>query len=161
MGGALCAPDSKSGLYAADEAVWRISIDGGTPEKTDLPFAQFGYSRDGKLLYRMSQKVEGGRMQIKLIVAPAAGGAPLHTLDVPFGMESPQFTPDGKAIAFRLTRSRATNIWEQPLAGGDPIELTKFSGGNMFAFAWSPDGKQLAFSRGQRKTDVVMMSNLH
>ncbi|PYX83584.1 MAG: hypothetical protein DMG68_22075 [Acidobacteria bacterium] len=34
-----------------------------------------------------------------------------------------------------------------------------FTGSNMFAFAWSPDGKQLAFSRGQRKTDVVLMSN--
>ena len=161
MGGAFCAPDSRSALYAADEVVWRVSLDGGTPEKTDLPFAEFGYSRDGKLLHRMSQRVEGGRMQVKLIVAPASGGAPLYTLDVPFGMQSPQFTPDGKAIAFRLTRSRATNIWRQPLAGGDPIQLTRFSSGDIFAFAWSRDGKQLAFSRGLRKTDVVMMSNLH
>jgi hypothetical protein len=29
----------------------------------------------------------------------------------------------------------------------------------MFACAWSPGGRQLAFSRGYRKTDVVMMSN--
>jgi hypothetical protein len=31
----------------------------------------------------------------------------------------------------------------------------------MFAYAWSKDGKQLAFSRGQKKSDVVMMSNFH
>jgi hypothetical protein len=29
----------------------------------------------------------------------------------------------------------------------------------MFAFAWSRDGKHLAFSRGQQETDVVLMSN--
>ena len=29
----------------------------------------------------------------------------------------------------------------------------------MFAFSWSRDGKQLAFSRGQLKTDVILMSN--
>jgi hypothetical protein len=29
----------------------------------------------------------------------------------------------------------------------------------MFGFAWSKDGKQLAFARGVRTTDVVMMSN--
>jgi WD40 repeat protein len=37
--------------------------------------------------------------------------------------------------------------------------VTHFPSGDMFAFSWSNDGKQLAFSRGSRKTDVVMMSN--
>jgi Tol biopolymer transport system component len=59
---------------------------------------------------------------------------------------------------FLLTRNRATNIWEQRLAGGAPVQVTHFPSGDMFAFAWSRDGKQLAFSRGRRKTDVVMMS---
>jgi WD40-like Beta Propeller Repeat len=58
-----------------------------------------------------------------------------------------------------LTRNLATNIWEQPLAGGNPVQVSKFSSGDMFGFAWSRDGKQLAFSRGQRTTDVIMMSN--
>jgi WD40 repeat protein len=39
--------------------------------------------------------------------------------------------------------------------------MKKFTSDDMFAFAWSADGKRLAFSRGQRKTDVVMMSNFH
>lgn len=161
LGGGICAPDSKSLVYAADGALWRISIDGGTPEKTDLPFSQIGYSRDGKLIFYTSQKIEGGTMLAKLLVAPAAGGVPLHTFAVPYGMQSPQFTPDGKAIAFVLTRNRAANIWQLPLKGKDPVQVTKFPTGEVFAFAWSRDGKQLAFSRGQRKTDVVMMSNLH
>jgi len=41
------------------------------------------------------------------------------------------------------------------------VPLTKFTTDDMFSFAWSADGKQLAFSRGQRKTDVVMMSGFH
>jgi Tol biopolymer transport system component len=57
-----------------------------------------------------------------------------------------------------LTRSRATNIWEQPLAGGDPVQITRFESGSMFAFDWSRDGKHLAFARGARKSDVVMMT---
>ena len=157
-GGITCTPDSKSVLYGADGVVWRVSINGGTPEKTDLPFTQFGYSTDGKLLFYGTQ-THGDSPESKLVVVAALGGAPLHTFDVPFGMQSPELTPDGKAIAFLLTRNHATNIWEQPLAGGDPVPLTKFTSGEMFAFAWSKDGKQLAFSRGQHKTDVVMMSN--
>ena len=100
-------------------------------------------------------------MRVKLIIAPAGGGAPLHTFDVPYGWQSPVFTPDSKAIAFALTRNRATNIWEQRLTGGDPFQLTNFPSGEIFAFAWSKDGRQLAFSRGKRKTDVVMMTNFH
>jgi Tol biopolymer transport system component len=57
-----------------------------------------------------------------------------------------------------ITRNRATNIWLQPLAGGPPKQITNFLNGDMFAYAWSSDGKRLALSRGERKTDVVMMS---
>ena len=74
-------------------------------------------------------------------------------------MQFPRFTPDGKAIAFLLTRDRATNIWEQGLKEKSPKQLTKFSSGEMFAFDWSSDGKHLAFSRGQRKTDVILIRN--
>ncbi|MGB7624851.1 MAG: protein kinase [Terriglobia bacterium] len=157
--GALCSPDSQSVVYAADSALWRIPIDGGTPVKLDLPFTQIGYSPDGKLMFSVLQRVEAGSFHAKLLVAPADGGAPLHTFEVPYGMQSAKFTPDGKGIAFMLTRNHATNIWEQPLTGREPAQVTRFPSGEMFAFAWSRDGKQLAYSRGQRKTDVIMMSD--
>jgi serine/threonine protein kinase/Tol biopolymer transport system component len=156
----FCAPDSKSILYATEEAIWRSPINGGEPEKTNLPLAQFGFSRDGKLMFYSSQKVEGGTMQSKITVTPADDQKTvLHTFDTPYGMQAPRFTPDGKAIAFRLTRNRATNIWELPLTGSAPVPLTKFPSGDMFSFSWSWDGQQLAFSRGQLKTDVIQMSN--
>jgi len=159
LGGAACMPDSKSAMYAADNAIRSISIDGGTPVKLDLPFTEVWYSNDGKLVLYGSHDIVGGTMQSKLIVRAAAGGAPLHTFDTPYGMQSARFTPDGKAISFMLTRNHATNIWEQPLSGGDLVQITKFPTDDMFAYAWSSDGKLLAFSRGRRKTDVVMMSN--
>jgi serine/threonine protein kinase/Tol biopolymer transport system component len=159
LGGGGCTPDSKSFVYAAESALWRIPLEGGTPVKLDVPLGFAGYSRDGKLMFYGLQRVEGATMESKMAIAPATGGAPLRTFDVPYGMYSPRFTPDGKAIAFLLTRNRAMNIWAQPVAGGDPAQITKFPSGQMFAFAWSPDGKQLAFSRGLRKTDVVMMTN--
>jgi eukaryotic-like serine/threonine-protein kinase len=161
-GTGFCTPDSKSVVYATDSGLWRLPIDGGTPERLDLPLSELRYSEDGKLLFYTLFKIEGGAMQSKFIVTPAGGGAPLHTFEIPYGMRSPRFTPDGKAIAFILSRNRAANIWEIPLAGtGSPVQLTKFTNGEMFAFAWSRDGKRLAFSRGQTKTDVVMMSGFH
>ncbi len=161
IGGALCTPDSKGVVYASDNALMRIPMEGGLPEKLNFPLTQIAFSPNGKMAVYASEVVAGGSLKARLIVAQAGGGAPLHTFEVPYGMRSLQFTPDSKAIAYLLTRNRAGNIWEQPLAGGEPLQLTKFPSGEMFAFAWSKDGKQLAFSRGQRKTDVVMMNNFH
>jgi eukaryotic-like serine/threonine-protein kinase len=156
----FCTPDSQSVIYAAEDSIWRSPIGGGTPEKTNLPLAQSGFSRDGKLMFYSSQKIQGGAMEAKLVVTPAFEPKTiLHTFDAPYGIQAPVFTPDGKAIAFLLNRNRATNIWELPLSGNGPLPLTKFTSGDMFAFSWSWDGKQLAFSRGQLKTDVILMSN--
>ena len=158
VGGGICMSDSKSVTYASDGALWRVPLEGGSPAKLDLPLDLAGYSSDGKMMFYGSQKVDGGTMESKLVVASADGGKPLRIFDAPYGMQSGRFTPGDKALAFLLTRNRATNIWEQPLSGGSPVQVTKFTSGDMFAFAWSKDGKQLAFSRGQRKTDAVMMS---
>ena len=160
LGVSLCAPDSKSVFYATEDAIWRAPISGGARVKTDLPRTQIGFSPDGKLVDYGSQRIEGGVMQSRLIVASATdSNTALHTLDAPYGMRSAKFTPDGKDIAFLLTRNRATNIWKLPLSGKNPTPLTKFTSGDMFAFSWSRDGKRLAFSRGQEKTDVILMSN--
>jgi hypothetical protein len=38
--------------------------------------------------------------------------------------------------------------------------VTKFLGGEIFGYGGSPDGTTLAISRGERKSDVVTMSNV-
>jgi len=159
--GGGCAADSKSVVYVADNTVWQMPFEGGTPVKLNLPLSLFDYSPDHKLVLYTSQKVVNGQMQSKIVVASAEGGNPLYTFDSPYGETGGRFTPDSKAIAFRLTRNRAGNIWEQRLSGGELVPLTKFTSDDMFAFAWSKDGKRLAFSRGQQKTDVVMMKDFH
>jgi len=155
-----CTPDAKSVIYAADGAIWRVPITGGTAERLDMPFSEFSYSPDGKLMFYHSQKVEGGAMHAKFLVTQANDPKTvLYALDTPYGMRFPRFTPDSKAIAFLLTRDHATNIWIQGLKESAPKQLTQFSSGEMFGFDWSRDGKHLAFSRGQHETDVVLMSN--
>jgi Tol biopolymer transport system component len=155
LGGSSCAPDSRTALFWDGDAVQSVSLDGGTPERSHLSLA--GFSPDGKLILEGS--TDETTFLSKWKVVRVGGGAPLYSFDAPFGMRSQRFTPDGKAVAYLLTRDLATNIWEQPVAGGNPVQLTHFSSGEIFAFGWSKDGKQLAISRGQRKTDVVMMTN--
>ena len=58
---------------------------------------------------------------------------------------NPQWSPDGKWIAFTSSRDNKTNLYVLPVAGGEAEKLTdvKSSVGN---FAWSHDGKMIAFS---------------
>jgi dipeptidyl aminopeptidase/acylaminoacyl peptidase len=61
---------------------------------------------------------------------------------------SPQWSPDGKTVAFVSTRSGKAQIHLLPVDGGEARQLTEFKQGIGGAPVWSPDGRQLAFSAG-------------
>ena len=74
---------------------------------------------------------------------------------------NPRWSPDGKSLQYLLSRGGAGNIWEQPLTGGPPRQVTSFTDRQSLAFAWSRDGKQLAVLRGLDAFDIVLMSNFN
>ena len=52
----------------------------------------------------------------------------------------------------------AANLFNQPLAGGTPTQLTHFRKGVINSFAWTADGK-LLMARGEVRSDAVLISN--
>jgi Tol biopolymer transport system component len=66
---------------------------------------------------------------------------------------------DGKGLQSLVTRDGVSNIWELPLAGGKPKQVTKFTSGLIIDFNWFPDGKQLLLTRGELSSDIVVLSN--
>ena len=52
-----------------------------------------------------------------------------------------------------------TLLWEQPLEGGKPKQLTTFTDGQIFGFSWTLDRKELLLTRGNTTSDIVLMSN--
>lgn len=56
----------------------------------------------------------------------------------------PEFSPDGKTLAFLSRRSGSSQIWLLPLAGGEARQLTHIKGG-VSQFKWFPCGQALAF----------------
>jgi Tol biopolymer transport system component len=95
----------------------------------------------------------------KLAVASAAGGPLQLTRPMPIGSAGLRWAPSGKALQYLLTRSGATNLWEQPLTGKEPRQVTKFPSGRIFDFAWSRDGKQLLLTKGNQSSDVILIQN--
>jgi serine/threonine protein kinase/Tol biopolymer transport system component len=161
--GSDCSPDGKWVFYVVERHLYRVPLEGGTPAEvlTANPENGVGNARvspDGTLVAVSYQ--EGSPVPVlKIGVAPASGGSLRFVGQVPIGGTTLRWSPDGKGLQYMLTRSGATNIWEQPLAGGDPHQVTKFASGRIFSFAWSRDGKQLLLSKGNESSDVILISN--
>jgi serine/threonine protein kinase/Tol biopolymer transport system component len=162
--GSDCSPDGKWLLYEANTPsgtkLYRLPVEGGSP--TEIGSAPGGgggvISSDGKLVAYNFQ--EGSPVpQPKFAVIPAGGGSPLHVIVPPSGYSELRWSPDGKGLQFLLTRNGATNVWEQPLAGGEPRQVTNFTSGLIFGFSWSRDGQQLLLAKGNQTSDVVLISN--
>ena len=58
---------------------------------------------------------------------------------------SPQFSPDGKRIAFMSSRSGNDEIWISNAEGSNAVQLTDFGGAGVTTPRWSPDGGRIAF----------------
>jgi Tol biopolymer transport system component len=97
---------------------------------------------------------------VKLIVRPVEGGEPARSFDVTRAGDGPVvWSPDGQALDYPITTAGVENIWRQPLAGGKPVQLTKWANDRIGYFAWSRDGKQFAAVRGKTTTDILLMQN--
>ncbi len=159
-------PDGKWLIYQAlaadeqDRLLWKMPLDGGAAVPlTDRPSYAPVISPDGKLIACNYRPVAGAPIQVAVI--PVVGGMPLQTFDLSGAQDRPlRWTPDGRALAYIITRNGVSNIWSQPLAGGGPKPLTDFKTQEIFNFVWSRDGQQLALSRGVTNSDVVLLSAL-
>jgi Tol biopolymer transport system component len=85
---------------------------------------------------------EGGQLDIYVI--DVRGGTPLRLTDHSSADTAPTWFPDGSAIAFVSNRSGELAIWKVGQMGGSSTLLVP----NAYDPAFSPDGKWIAFTRG-------------
>jgi Tol biopolymer transport system component len=159
------SPDGQWVIYHGSESsgdrIWKVPVDGGSPTLlTDKTAHHPIFSPDGKLIACYLRE-DGSTWQ--LAVLPVAEGPPLKTFSLPASVAEqwvgPRWTADGNAITYVLTRGGVSNIWIQPLSGEPARQLTDFDQDQIFAFAWSPDGKSLALVRGVNAKSVILMKD--
>ena len=81
------------------------------------------------------------------------GSPPAPLIESTFNDMIPQYSPDGRRIAFESGRSGEEEIWLADVDGSNPTRLTRGPGRGQGAPRWSPDGRSIAFDsrRGERQ----------
>jgi Tol biopolymer transport system component len=163
-----CSPDGRWVIYTAVgsgqwRVLWKVPVAGGPPVRLNDQFSrQPAISPDGTRVAFFCVR-EGSTLQNEptgIALLSMDGGRPSTVYDLPRTAFEPaglRWTRDGKAITYVDNREGVSNIWSQPVAGGRPRQLTDFKGDRIFFFDWSWDGRQLAFSRGTRTFDAVLV----
>jgi DNA-binding winged helix-turn-helix (wHTH) protein/Tol biopolymer transport system component len=164
-----CSSDGKFVFYVNTDhpqKIWRIPVEGGMPVEIaeilgDNIVDRLSVSPDGTLLaYPYTEYANTVTPGWNLAVISVRGGPPLKTFKVSGGIRNPRWSPNGKGLQYLLIRDKATNIWEQPLAGGEPKQITRFTSGHMFDFNWSSDSMRLVMTRGSISSNVVLLQSL-
>jgi eukaryotic-like serine/threonine-protein kinase len=164
------SPDGSWVIYQSrgigKNGIWKIPIDGGEPVQiSDRDTSQPVVSPDGKLIACFYREENA---PYKVAIIPFEGGSPTKFFDIPIAVGSSpglglrqilRWMPDSRDIAYMDIKNGVSNIWAQPIDGGEPRQLTNFTSGEIFWFDLARDGKPSLFSRGEIKKDVVLISN--
>jgi Tol biopolymer transport system component len=156
-----CSGDGQWVVYdnqsKAAFTVWKVPIDGGSPvqivENARMPVV----SPDGQFI-ACRHYLSAGLKEVAIF--PFRGGLPVNQVPIPIvDWQRVQWSANGRALSYIDSSKGADNIWSYDLASASTRRLTDFKSDQIYAYAWSPDHKQLACERGAQVRDVTIIRN--
>jgi len=156
-----CSADGLWVLYENQSgptmSLWKVSIDGGDPTKVADNNAWMPVVSPDNRYIACRYDVEAGQQGIAIL--PFEGGAPFKTLRIPIReRQRIQWGVDSRSLTYVDTVDGVYNIWNYEIASDNRRQITHFKSDQIFAYAWSPDHKQLACDRGTELRDVMLIS---
>jgi len=149
-------PDGKWLYYSTPPGtLMRVSTDGGTGTPVGAGnHVLIDFSSDGRkaLVWRAPD----ASAPLGLAIIDAETGALLSPVSI--RGNGIKWGRTDNLLAYLVRDDKGVdNLWEQPIAGGKPRQLTTFTTGRVFNFAYSPDRKRLFLARGTRTGDVTLI----
>jgi Tol biopolymer transport system component len=131
------------------------SIDGFSPDGTLLVFTRAPWDYNGASKGKpvlMAQSVRGGR------AVPLARSGLIGASSVPSNALWPQWSPDGKWVAFIVPRPTPRLELLSTSGGAPSVLVPKLSG--LSSFSWSPTSTRIAFGQYGHQTDALATVDL-
>ena len=158
---AACTPDGKWVVYADNSflhraMIYRVSSDGGTPQKLGEGSVWFALSHHGA---RVAWIKNTDRQQ-SLVLADLSNGRQTASLSVPstlHAVRSLTFTPDDRSVFFVARGESADSVYELPLDGSAPTKQIEFRGAHLAMLMVSPTGKFLGAVAAKPVSDAVLL----
>ena len=154
------SPDGRTVVFSAlqdgQELLFRVDAAGGTPERvTDYPSHTPAFSPDGRRLafYYLDRRSQ----RFRIGISPVAGGPPEISLDAEVPNYQSRIVFGDEGLWLNTVVGDRANVWLQPIDGRPPQRLTDFQDSLLFAFVPARDGKSLAYSRGPRTRDALLI----
>jgi DNA-binding winged helix-turn-helix (wHTH) protein/Tol biopolymer transport system component len=142
-------------------SVWRVSIEGDQVAQVTTPHQIFpDVSADGKqVIYSYMDRSASDAGQWRLGLAKIEDGKQIANFTLPESVTNrlTRWMPSGVGVVYINTVGGVSNLWFQPIAGGDARPLTSFSTHEIESFDVSRDGRRVATVRTQRTSDAVLV----
>ena len=156
-----CSPDNQwiayDNLSHWKAKVWKAPMAGGEPIKVGENYRMPVFSPNNQFIASRYDIVSGSR---DVAIFPAQGGEPLRHFNVPIqDWQSVQWLQNSRGLSYVKNVDGYSNIWAYDLDTGTSKQLTNFNGEQIYAYAWSPDYKQMAFLRGTKTNNVTIISH--
>jgi Tol biopolymer transport system component/serine/threonine protein kinase len=159
------APDGRTIVFSSGRtggyALWATPARGGTPWR--IPglgsgAAEASFSPDGRYLAYAQSFLDTNLWRMQLAgETTVTGTRKLAASSV--DDSSPQYSPDGRRIAFRSDRSGYHEIWVCDSEGSQATQLTHLNGPPAGTPRWSPGGRWISFdSRPDGRAGIYVVS---
>ncbi|MGE3274928.1 MAG: winged helix-turn-helix domain-containing protein [Vicinamibacterales bacterium] len=145
------ADEGRSLVYSSDRAggygLWRVPLEGGTPELLVGGSARLKHPASDAGGSRIAYESWAYEINIYEAGAESLGEEPVAPSPIIRTSElwnlHPQPSPDGTRLAYVSTGAGNQEVWLSAADGASPRRLTRFARGSLRAPRWSPDGSRL------------------